>query len=50
MDWIEKLVGIAPDGGSGVWEMVLGWIIASFIVCLALLRKRSRKLERRLGA
>lgn len=48
MDWIEQVLGISPDGGSGLTEVVL--LVA--LVCLiagVVLRGRSVRARRRRG-
>ena len=44
MDFIEKLFGISPDGGSGSLELLL-FLIPTIGIYL-LYRARSRKLKR----
>ena len=42
MDFIERIFGVAPDGGSGALEAAL-FIVPALIASLAIaLRKRSR--------
>lgn len=43
MDFIERIFGIAPDGGSGVLELLLFLIPIAGLVILYQRRKRSRK-------
>ena len=48
MDWIEKVLGISPDGGSGLTELVL----LAAVVCLVagiVLRGRAVRARRRRG-
>jgi len=39
MDFIERLFGLAPDGGSGILEALL---VCAVIAALALLARRRR--------
>jgi hypothetical protein len=41
MDFIEKLFGIAPDGGSGAFELLL-FVIPVAGLCYLALRRRFR--------
>ena len=44
MDWFERLTGLSPDGGSGVYEIaliVLGAILAVGITGLRVRRLRA---------
>jgi hypothetical protein len=41
MDFIEKLFGIAPDGGSGAFELLL-FVIPIAGLCYLALRRRFR--------
>jgi len=43
MDFIEKLFGVAPDGGSGVLEFLLFVIPIAGISYFALRRRTGRK-------
>ena len=44
MDFIERLFGLAPDGGSGMFELLLFAIpIAGIVVLAAWHRKRNAK-------
>jgi hypothetical protein len=43
MDFIERLFGIAPDGGSGVLEFVLFALPLAGIVWLALRKRKAAK-------
>lgn len=43
MDFIERLFGFAPDGGSGAWELLL---FAIPLVGLAWLAWRRRRHDR----
>jgi hypothetical protein len=46
MDFIERIFGFSPDGGSGAFEVLLFFIPVAGIVVLYLRRKRaSRKQE-----
>lgn len=48
MDFIEKLFGFSPDGGSGVFELMLFLVPLIGICGLALTRaKRARERRRR---
>jgi hypothetical protein len=42
MDFIERIFGISPDGGSGVFEVLLFLIPIAGIVILRSWRRRSR--------
>jgi hypothetical protein len=45
-DWIETVLGINPDGGSGSLEwLVVGSIVASGIVWWALARREGHRSE-----
>ena len=46
MDWIEELIGISPDGGNGLTELVL---IAALVCLIAgmVLRRRATAARRR---
>lgn len=43
MDFIERLFGISPDGGSGVFEVLLFVIPIAGILAIREWRKRSRR-------
>ena len=43
MDFIERIFGIAPDGGSGALEFLLFAIPIAGIIYLAARRQRRRK-------
>jgi hypothetical protein len=48
MDWIEQLLGVSPDGGSGALELVYYAVFAFAIVVLVrwrVMRRRSRSSE-----
>ncbi|MEO8655665.1 MAG: hypothetical protein ABI409_16175 [Ramlibacter sp.] len=44
MDFIERIFGVAPDGGSGTWEMLLFAIPIAGLGYLAW-RRRSRNRD-----
>lgn len=44
MDFIERLFGLAPDGGSGVFELLL---FALPLAGLVALRWRAKRRQRR---
>lgn len=46
MDFIERLFGIAPDGGSGAFEFVL-FAIPIAGLCYLALRHRDRKNKKK---
>ena len=46
MDFIEKIFGIAPDGGDGSFELLLFLIPLSLIVLVAVLRRRRTRRAR----
>jgi len=41
MDFIEKLFGLAPDGGSGLWE--LGIVLATIALAAGSRLRRARR-------
>ena len=46
MDWIERCLGVSPDGGSGALELLLiavPVIALASLFCFRHLRDRSRK-------
>jgi hypothetical protein len=44
MDFVERLFGISPDGGSGQYEVTLVLLLLSACVLAVVLRRRlSRK-------
>lgn len=43
MDFIERIFGISPDGGSGLFELLLFLIPLVGIVALQVWRRRSRR-------
>lgn len=45
MDFIEKLWGVSPDGGDGLWELS---ILVAFVVVLSL-RPMRRGFKRLIG-
>ena len=47
MDFIERLLGISPDGGSGLFELILFAVPIACIVALALRRRAGRAPIRR---
>lgn len=45
MDWIERLLGVSPDGGNGSFEALLASLVGVAIVAIAaavIARRRSR--------
>jgi hypothetical protein len=45
MDWIERTLGISPDGGSGATELALfvaGVAIVLLVIAVALRWRRTR--------
>jgi MYXO-CTERM domain-containing protein len=44
MDWIERIFSIAPDGGSGVTELLL--VLALGLVVIAAISVRRRRRSR----
>jgi hypothetical protein len=46
MDFIEKIFGIAPDGGDGSFEFLLFLIPISLIVVIALWRRKTQRQRR----
>ena len=47
MDLIEKIFGIAPDGGDGSFELLLFLIPLSLIVLMAVVRRRRTRRARK---
>lgn len=43
MDFIERIFGIAPDGGSGLLELLLFVVPIIGIIAIAHYRKRRRQ-------
>ena len=43
MDFIERIFGIAPDGGSGLLELLLFVVPIVGIIVIAQYRKRRRQ-------
>jgi hypothetical protein len=43
MDFIERIFGLAPDGGSGLLEVLLFVVPVAGILAIREWRKRSRK-------
>ena len=41
MNWIEKIIGISPDGGNGTMELLLVFVVALF-VATGIVAMRSR--------
>jgi hypothetical protein len=46
MDFIERIFGIAPDGGSGSFEFLLFALPIAGIIYLVLRRRRQRARRR----
>jgi hypothetical protein len=42
MDFIERIFGISPDGGSGMFEVLL-FAVPIAGICYYMLRRRSKK-------
>ena len=40
MDFIERIFHVAPDGGSGILEFALMFVLLICPVCLAIIRKK----------
>jgi len=47
VDWIERLLGISPDGGSGLTELVLLAALVCLIAGVVLRGHAVRKWRRR---
>jgi hypothetical protein len=47
MDFIERIFGIAPDGGSGLFELLLFLLPIAGIVALLAQRKHKGRYRRR---
>jgi hypothetical protein len=43
MDFIERIFGFSPDGGSGSFEFLLFALPIAGIICLALWRRQRAK-------
>lgn len=46
MDFIERIFGIAPDGGDGSLEFFLFALPIAGLIALALWRRQSRRKQR----
>jgi hypothetical protein len=46
MDWIERLTGLNPDNGSGIFELVIVAFIVIAIAMAVFLRRHSRARNR----
>jgi len=46
MDFIERIFGLAPDGGSGSWEFLLFLITLVGLTWFIMYRRASRKQDR----
>ena len=44
MDFIERIFGVSPDGGSGTFELLLLVIPTAGLYVLRRMRSRSRKV------
>ncbi len=45
MDFIERLLGISPDGGSGLFEALLFIILTAVILAIHEWRKRLARCQ-----
>ncbi len=45
MDFIERIFGVSPDGGSGLFEWLM-LLVAACVVAGVFLRRRARRLRR----
>ncbi len=43
MDWIEKLLGLSPDGGSGATELLFATVVVLAVVAVGLRAARGRR-------
>jgi hypothetical protein len=50
MDFIEKIFGISPDGGSGAFEVLLFLIPIAGIIAIRLWRKRNATASSRVSS
>jgi len=46
MDFIERIFGVSPDGGSGVFEFLLFVVPLAGIAILWAVRRRGRAINR----
>jgi hypothetical protein len=49
MDFIERLFGISPDGGSGATELILFLAGAAIVFCIVFRRSVIKLVRRRAG-
>jgi hypothetical protein len=48
MDWIEKIMGVSPDGGNGTLELLLAFAVGLVIVTgIAAIRSGPRRALRK---
>ncbi len=47
MDWIERLIGISPDGGNGSLELAITLIVIAALCVLALGAWRAARVQMR---
>jgi hypothetical protein len=47
MDFIERLFGVSPDGGSGLLEALYLFVATGLIAGLALWRRHASSISRR---
>jgi hypothetical protein len=45
MDFVERILHIAPDGGTGSLELAIMFVLLAFPIAVTLLRKRRARIS-----